>query len=172
MPESTALLVIDKPQFRVSVHENMLKIDLKASFRNEIEEALENTPILRETVGRILGIFAPLHVRLSDTDSVQMDRAGKVTIKSPRHRDVVIPLEPVDAKRLVDKLNQLIPKARKEELERLMKEHRFQRIAEEEHEAERGALLTSGVFQTPQPLGTFEKEKEAEREIEEEEKEE
>ena len=86
----------------------MLKIDLKGSFKNEIEEALENKPILRETVGSILGIFVPLHIRLSDIDSVHMDKTGKVKVSLPLHRNIVIPLERA---LLVDNLNELIPNA-------------------------------------------------------------
>jgi hypothetical protein len=168
MSETTVVLEIDKPHFTVRLHENMLKIDLKGTVKNEIEEALENKPILKETIGSILGIFVPLHIRLSDIGSVHMDETGKVKINLPRHRDIVIPLEPKDAKRLVDKLNQLIPNARMQELERVIKERKLRKIAEEEHEIERGAA-TSGAFPMPEPPGVLEEIKEAEKKIVEEE---
>jgi len=122
MPEAVAVLEIDKPHFTIRLYENLLKIDLKGSFKNEIEEALENKPILRKTIGGILGIFVPLHIRLSDIDSVHMDETGKLKIKLPLHRDIIIPLENNDAERLADKLNLLIPKAKKQEWERIIRE--------------------------------------------------
>lgn len=90
---------------------------MKGSFKNEIEEALENKPILRETFGSILGIFVPLHIRLRDIDSVNVDETGRVKMNLPLHRDIVIPLEREDGERLAEKLNQLILKARQKDLE-------------------------------------------------------
>ena len=167
MPEKTVVLEIDKPHFTVRLYESLLKIDLKGSAKNEIEEALENKPILRETIGGILSIFAPLHVRLSHIDSAQMDKTGKVKLILPLHRDIVIPLEPKDAKRLVDKLNQLIPEEKKKELERTIKKHRLQKIAEEERELA-GEAIASTMFPIPEPTGVIEKEREAEEKMEEE----
>lgn len=167
MPEKTLVLEIDKPHFTVRLHENLLKIDLHGNIKNEIEEAFENKPILKETIGEVLGIFIPLHVHLSDIDSVQMDETGRVKINLPRHRDLVIPLEPKDAKRLVEKLNQLIPKEKEKELERAIKERKLQEISEEEQEDER-APGSSGAFPMPPPLGELEEEKEAEEKIAEE----
>lgn len=167
MPETTVVLEIDKPHFTVRLYENLLKMDLKATVRNEIEEALENKPILKETIGELLGIFVPLHVRLSDIDSVHMDETGKVKINLARHRDIAIPLELKDAKKLVGKLNQLVPKAKEKELDRVIKEHKLRKIAEEEEEIER-TPFTSGAFPMPPPQGVFEKEKEAEEKIAEE----
>lgn len=96
-----------------------------------------------------------------------MDETGNVKINLPRHRDVVIPLEAKDTKRLVEKLNQLIPKGKKRELERVMREQKLQKIAEEEQEIERGAVI-SGAFPMPEPSGVLEELKEAEERIVEE----
>jgi len=113
MPRTTIVLAVENPHFTIRLYEDLLKIDLKGSFKNEIEEALENKPVLKETIGRILGIFAPLHVRVSEIDSVHMDETGKVKVSLPHHRNVVIPLErKEDAEKLVEKLNQLISNAR------------------------------------------------------------
>jgi hypothetical protein len=169
MPEENEILRIDKPHFTVRVYENVLKIDLKGSLRNDIEEAFENTPILEQTIGSILEMFIPLHVHLSEVDSVSMDEKGKVLIKLPRHRDVVIPLEPEDAKRLVDKLNELIPEAKEKELTRIMKEQKLQRFEKAERElAEGDMLLPPGgtQFPYPGPPGMRQKEKEAAEEQE------
>jgi hypothetical protein len=121
MPEAIAILEVDKPHFTVRLYENLLKIDLKGSFKNEIEEALENKPILKQTIGGILSMFVPLHIRLSDIDSVHIEETVKIKINLPLHRDIVIPLERKDAERLVEKLNQLIPKAKKREWERIIR---------------------------------------------------
>jgi len=112
MPEAIAVLEVENPHFIIRLYENLLRIDLKGSFKNEIEEALENKPILKETIGGILGIIVPLHIRLSDVNSVHMDETGKIRISLPHHRNIVIPLEREDAEKLVNKLNQLIPKAK------------------------------------------------------------
>jgi len=121
MPEAIAVLEFDRPHFTVRLYENLLKIDLRGSFKNEIEEALENKPILKETFGSILGMFVPLHIRLSDIDSVNMDETGKIKLKLPLHRNIVIPLERKDAEKLVYKINQLISDAKKKDLERIVR---------------------------------------------------
>lgn len=169
MPEETEILRIDKPHFTVRVYENMLKIDLKGSLKNDIEEAFENTPILEQTIGSILEMFVPLHVHLSEVDSVSMDEKGKVLITLPRHRDVVIPLEPGDAKGLVDKLNELIPEAKEKELTRIMKEQKLQRYENAERDRARGDMLLppgGTQFPSPEPPGFRQKEKEAAEEQE------
>jgi hypothetical protein len=120
MPEPLAVFEVKEPHITVRLYENLLKIDLRGSFKNEIEEALENKPILKETFGSVLGIFVPLHIRLTDIKSVHMDETGKIKVKLPLHRDTVIPLERNDAKRLLDKLNQLISNAKKKDLERIL----------------------------------------------------
>jgi hypothetical protein len=121
MRQATAILEFETPHFTAKLDENLLKIDLRGSLKNEIEEALENKPILKETIGSILSIFVPLHVRLSDVDSVQVDEKGKLKIDLPHHRNMLIPLEREDSQKLADKLNELIPKARKKELERTIR---------------------------------------------------
>lgn len=121
MPKVIPVLEIDSPHFTVRLYENLLRIDLKGSFKNDIEEALENKPILKKTLGGILGIFVPLHVHLSDIDGVHMDETGKVKLRLPLHRDIVIPLERKDAQILVEKLNKMIPAAKRRNWERIIK---------------------------------------------------
>jgi hypothetical protein len=112
MPRAIKVLEVENPHFTIRLYEDLLKIDLKGSFKNEIEEALENKPVLKETIGRILGIFVPLHIRIREIDSVHMDETGKVKVSLPHHRNIVIPLErKEDAEKLVEKLNQLISNA-------------------------------------------------------------
>ena len=113
MPEAIEILEVKNPHFTIKLSDDLLKIDLKVSFKNQVEEALEHKPILKETLGRILGIFVPLHIRIREIDSVHMDETGKINVSFPHHRNIVIPLErKEDAEKLVEKLNQLISDAR------------------------------------------------------------
>lgn len=97
----------------------------------KLRKPFENKPILRETLGRIVGIFALLHIRLSDIDSVTWTIWESVKIHLPHHRDIVISLEPKEARRLINKLNELIPEAKEDELERIIRENKLQKIADE-----------------------------------------
>jgi hypothetical protein len=113
MHRAVKVLAVENPHFTIRLYEDMLKIDLKGSLKNEIEEALENKPVLKDTLGSVLGIFVPLHIRVSDIDSVHMDETGKIKVSLPHHRNIVIPLEhKEDAQKLMEKLNQLILNAR------------------------------------------------------------
>ena len=112
MPKTITVLEVDDPHFTIRLSNNLLKIDLKGSFKNEIEEALENKPVLKETIGRMLGVFVPLHIRVSDIDSVHMDETGKINVSLPHHRNIIIPLErKEDAEKLFEKLDQLTSNA-------------------------------------------------------------
>jgi hypothetical protein len=169
MSGGTEVLSIDERHFTVRVYEDSLRIDLKGSVKGEIEDALENKPVLRESIGNILAVFVPLHVPLSDIDSVQMDEKGRITIKLPRHRDVVIQLEPENAKKLVDKLNQLAPGKKEKAREKIFDEQKSQRIENVEHEYDREALSYSGggaQSPMPPPPGVRRKEKKAEQQEE------
>jgi hypothetical protein len=117
VPKENVVLEIHRPHFIVRLYENLLKVDLKGTFKNEIEEALENKPLLKETLGGLLRIFVPLHIRVVDIDSVNVNETGKVRISLPFHRDIVIPLEREDGERLAEKLNQLILEARRKRFE-------------------------------------------------------
>jgi len=113
MPEEGLVLEVENPHFVIRLYEDLLKIDLKGSFKNEVEEALENKPVLKETIGSVLGIFVPLHIRLSEVESVDLDETGKIKLILSYHRNVVIPFErKEDAEKLTEKLKQLISKAR------------------------------------------------------------
>lgn len=127
MPETIKILEVKNPHFTIKLSDDLLKIDLKGSFKNEVEEALEHKPILKESIGRIFGIFVPLHILVSEIDSVHMDEKGKITVNLHHRRKIVIPLEHKEnAEKLVEKLNQLISKARTEKI----KEHAEKKRAE------------------------------------------
>ena len=116
MTKSSLLLKLDSPHFTVRLYEDLLKIDLKGNIKNEIEEGLENKPVLKETIGKIFGIFVPLHIQVDEMKSVNTDETGKTTINLRNHREVVLPFEcKEDAKTLVEKLNQLIAIAKTRE---------------------------------------------------------
>lgn len=93
MPRTIIVLEVENPHFTIRLYNDLLKIDLKGSFKNELEEALENKPLLKETIGRIFGVFIPLHIHISDIDTVHMDEAEKINVNLSHHRKVVIPLE-------------------------------------------------------------------------------
>jgi len=80
------------------LYENLLKVEPKKSTLHELEEALENEPILKDTLGEILHIFAPLHIRLSQIDKASVDKKGNVRLVIPQHRHVTIPLSPMESK--------------------------------------------------------------------------
>ncbi|MGA2386163.1 MAG: hypothetical protein ABSG33_06490 [Candidatus Bathyarchaeia archaeon] len=132
MSETDLVFEIDHPYFIIRVTNDMLKIDVKGNVKNEIEEALENAPGLRETIGRILNVFVPLHIRLSDIDSVKMEKTGEVKIALPHRIVANIPLRPEEAEKLVSKLNQLIPEAKKRVIERISEKQREREIVEED----------------------------------------
>jgi hypothetical protein len=65
-------------------------------------------------------------------------------------------------KRILDKLNQLVPATKEKELRRIIKEHRLQRIEKAERElAEEKLSLPVGAGQFPvsEPRGVLEEEK-------------
>jgi hypothetical protein len=134
MSEKIKILEVKNPHFTIKLSDDLLKIDLKGSFKNEVEEALEHKPVLKETIGRILGIFVPLHILVSEIDSVNMDETGRITINLPHHRNIVIPLEHKEnAEKLVEKLNQLISKARTERIKEKVKIKRAEKKLKKAH---------------------------------------
>jgi hypothetical protein len=112
---------------RLGFYENWLRLDLKGNTKNDIVEALENKPILRQSIGNILDVFAPLHIHLGDIDSVHMDNLGKVKLALPRHRDVTIPLAVNEATNLVNKLNPLIAREKEKKAQRVIDPTRHRR---------------------------------------------
>ena len=141
MSQAKPILEIDDPHFTLRLYENWLWIDLKGNTKNEIVEALENKLILRQSIGNILDIFAPLHIHLSDIDSVHLDGLGKVKIVLPHRRDVTIPLAVNEAKKLVDTLNPLIVKEKEREAQRATEE----RKAAVRRDRLYGAILGLGI---------------------------
>jgi hypothetical protein len=128
MPRAIIVLEVENPHFTITLYKDLLKIDLKGSFKNDIEEALENKPFLKETIGGVLGVFVPLHIRLSEIASVDLDETGKIKLSLSYHRNVVIPFErKEDAEKLVEKLNPLISKARMVKIQEYVARRRTER---------------------------------------------
>ena len=103
---------------------------------------------------------------------MKADRSGSVTIILPHHRDIVVPLEPKEAAKLVEKLNELIPAEKQRELERIMKKHKLQRIEKEKRRLAEEELITPATgpqMPIPEPSGVRRIGEEAEEEIEEKE---
>ena len=105
------ILKIENPHLTLRLYPNMVKVDLKGSFKNEIEEAVENKPVLKQTLGKVLGLFVPLHIKIRDIDLAEMKENGEVKLKIPKHRDITIPFErKEDAEKFFDELNKNIKK--------------------------------------------------------------
>ena|ERR1035438_5469271 len=147
MARTNLVFKVEDPHFTIRLSDDQLKIDLKGNFKNELEEALENKPVLKETIGRVLGIFVPLHIQLSDVDSVHMDETGKIKVSLSHHRDIVIPFErKEDAETLVEKLNQLISSAETKKIQasklRSRAERKKYRSARTQNEGSKLVTLT------------------------------
>ena len=117
MPEKP-VLEIKKPYFIVRLHEDTLEVDLKEGAKKELEDVVEAHPILRESLGVLFQTIIPLDVALHEIESAEIDKKGRLKIVIPLRRDIVIPTEPDESKRLAEKLNELIPLAKLKEAER------------------------------------------------------
>jgi hypothetical protein len=136
MGNKDPVMVIDKPHFVVKLHETLLEVDLKEGVKKELEDVVEAKPILRETLGFLFQTVIPLDVHLKDIKSVNVDEKGRVKVVIPHRRDIVIPLKANESKRLVEKLNELIPI----EKERAIRELEEAQKSEKEFERRRAEL--------------------------------
>jgi len=109
MMAEDVVMVIKKPHFTVKLHNTTLEVDLKEGVKKELEDVLEAKPVLRESLGILFQTIIPLDVRLKDIGSVSMNKKGHVRVEIPLRRDIIIPLKPNESKRLVEKMNELIP---------------------------------------------------------------
>jgi hypothetical protein len=120
MATEDLVMVIDKPHFTVMLHQDLLEVDLKEGVKKELEDVVEANPILRGSLGFLLQSVVPLDVPLKDIESVEQDEKGQVKIKIPHRKDINIPLESKESKKLIDKLNELIPVEKQKERERIL----------------------------------------------------
>jgi len=113
------VLKIDKPHFIVKLHEETLEVDLKEGAKKKLEDVVEAHPILRESLGVLFQTIIPLDVALKDIESAEVDDRGRLKIKIPLRRDIIIPLEANESKKLAEKMNELIPLAKLKEAEEI-----------------------------------------------------
>ena len=119
MPAEDLVMAIDKPNFKVKLHRSLLEVDLKEGVKKELEDVVEANPILRGSLGFLFQTVIPLDVPLKNIESVELNEKGQVKIVIPNRRDINIPLEPDESKKLIDKLNELIPIEKQREKERM-----------------------------------------------------
>jgi len=110
--EKDTILVIDKPDFVVTLHKEWIDIDLKQGGKAKLERAIEKDPLLKKTIGYVLQSKIPSDVELCDIKSVEVDGKGQLKLIIPRHVDMVLPLGIDDANRLANELKDLIPLAK------------------------------------------------------------
>jgi hypothetical protein len=106
------ILVIEKPDFIVRLHEDWIDVDLKQGGKAKLEQIIEKDPLLRKTLGFVLQATIPSDVDLCDVQCVEVDDKGQLKLVIPRHVDIVLPLGLDDAKRLAWELKDLIPLAK------------------------------------------------------------
>ena len=81
--------------------------------RKEFEDIVEAVTLFSKTHRFISCPIFPSDVDLYEIDSVEVDDQGQVKLVLPWERDIIIPLELKEAQKLVNKLNELIPLAKK-----------------------------------------------------------
>ena len=133
MPDKPVVFMVDKPHFEVKLLSDMLKVDLKDGARAEIDKLVGNKTALRDTLGWIFQTIVPLDVQLWQIEKVTTESSGKVNIVIPHRRDIHIPLEPLEAEKLVEKMNELIPI----EKQRRMQKDMAERAAEKDRDLQK-----------------------------------
>jgi hypothetical protein len=119
--------MLDKPHFQVKLQSDLLKVDLKDGALRELEKLCEARPALRDTLGWMFQTIIPLDVHLWEIEKVTVEPSGKVNIRIPHRKDIHIPLEPPEAERLVEKMNELIPIEKERRVERQRAEQAAER---------------------------------------------
>ena len=122
------IMAIDNPHFTVRLRQSLLEVDLKDGAKKELEDLVEANSILRGSLGFLFQNIIPLDVPLKDIESVEQNEKGQVQIAIPHRRDIIIPLEPNDSEKLIDKLNELIPLEKQKERERMLASDRGDQI--------------------------------------------
>lgn len=117
MGKTDFVVEFDKPEFIVKLSEYVLQVDLKEGSKKKLEDILEQNPVLGNELGFIFSAIVPLDVWLKDIEAVKVDREGRTKLVIPHHRDITIPLEKDETKKLIDKLNELIPLAKQKDKE-------------------------------------------------------
>jgi hypothetical protein len=130
MTTEDIVMVIKRPHFTVKLHSTVLEVDLKEGLKKELEDVIEAKPMLRESLGFLFQTIVPLDVPLKDIESAKVDKKGQVKIVIPHRRDIVIPLKADESKRLVEKMNELIPVEKERVLRDLQESEKAKRELE------------------------------------------
>lgn len=128
MASKDLVMVIDKPHFTVRLHSSLLEVDLKEGVKKELEDVVEASPILRGSLGILFQSVIPLDVPLRDIELVTLDKKGRVKIIIPHRKDITVPLEPNDSRKLISKLNEFIPIEKQRERERVLASERGEHV--------------------------------------------
>ena len=128
MTAEDLVMVIDRSHFTVKLHQSLLEVDLKEGAKKELEDIVEANPILRGSLGFLFQSVIPLDVPLRDIESVEQNEKGQVKIMIPHRKDIIIPLEPNESKKLISKLNELIPLEKQKERERTLASDRGDQV--------------------------------------------
>lgn len=139
--------MIDKPSFTLKLNQNLLKVELKEDIKKELEgiaraRLLDASPTFRGILGILFQSIVPLDVPLKDIESVEQNEKGHVKIIIPRRKDITIPLEPSESKKLVSKLNELIAIVKQKETEHILTSEKAEKghvLQREEERAKYGA---------------------------------
>jgi hypothetical protein len=147
MSDEEAVMAFDKRHFVVRLCSTLLKVDLKEGARRELEKLMEASPIFRDSVGLLFQTMVPLDVRLRDRSSVGLDKKGRVKVDIPSRKDLIIPVDENEAERLIEKLNELIPK----EKERALRDMEEAKTTEESFESMRWTLGEGATIERKGP---------------------
>jgi hypothetical protein len=127
MSKKDLIMKISKPTFMVKLHPTHLEVDLQRGTRKKLEDVIEEHPTLKGSLGILFQHIIHLDVALKDIEKVEIDKKKQVKIIIPHRRDITIPLEQKESIRLINKLNELIPKEKQKELQRLLQEQETKR---------------------------------------------
>lgn len=141
MTTEDVVMTIEKPHFTVKLHKTLLQLHLKTGIKKELEDFLESKATLRDSLGFLFQTIIPLDVRLKDIESVNVEKKGQIKIAIPLRKDIVIPLELNESKRLVKKMKELILIEKDRVIKELEEAKRARKMIEPEiAEAEEEAL--------------------------------
>ncbi len=135
MPENQSTLTLDKPQFEVKLQPGVLTLHIKEGAVREFDKLAEQTPHLRDSLRWMFHEIIPLKVKLEDIEHVDSDATGRIRIKVSARRDIHIPLDHEESNKLLEKLNELIPREKERAVERRKAaEESKERVRREEDE--------------------------------------
>jgi hypothetical protein len=102
------ILEFDKPYFELKLEPDQLVIHVKESSIQDMRKLVEASPHLTDNLRWMFATIFPLHVKLSDIESVQCNKDNtQVNVKIPSKHDIHLPLDPPECQMLVEKLNSL-----------------------------------------------------------------